>query len=263
MSDNGNAPTSVRKNHGRNHSYYIDGAKVPGITTALNKGFPKPALVDWAAGATADYALDHWDELGELSPSKRHNELKRARFETQDEAKLRGTLIHKYAHQLAAGEEILVPDEYRDHVDRYLDFVRDWEPRELLVERPFFSRTHRYAGTPDLVAELVDGAVWMLDWKTGAKHGVYLEHVLQLAAARFAEYVVDDTGAEVPPPAVDRCGIVWLRADGYDLYPVEADARAFALFRMVLRVAEYIEAGLENVVGDALLPPELELEGVG
>jgi len=263
MSENGSRPSSYRKNHGRGHSYYIDGVKVDSITGPLGQGFPKPALIKWAAEETSKYAVNRWDELAELPAGDRMARLMVARFESQDEAKVRGTIIHRYAHRLAAGETVEVPDEYRDHVDRYLDFARDWDPDELMVEQPVFSRSHQYAGTPDLIAKLADGQTWLLDWKTGAKHGVYAEHVLQLAAARFAEYTVDDAGAEVPLPPIDAAGIVWLRADGYDLYPVEANARAFALFRAVKALAHYVDGGLEDWVGDSLLPPELEDEDAG
>lgn len=39
--------TIARRNHGRNHSYTVDGQKVPGVTTIIGNGLPKPALVAW------------------------------------------------------------------------------------------------------------------------------------------------------------------------------------------------------------------------
>ena len=126
---------------------------------------------------------------------------------------------------------------------------------ELYVEAPVFSRRWGYAGTPDLIARLVDNRVWLLDWKTSAK-GVYLDNVLQLAALRFAEYTVDAAGVEVPLPTVDAAGIVWLRADGYDLVPVEATERAFRTFLAVKLVARFVGGERDDWVGNALLPPE-------
>jgi len=251
----GSQPTSARRNHGRGHSYYIDGAKVPGVTTILGAGYPKAALVNWAAETTAGYAVDHWDELAELPPSQRLKRLERARWDVQKAAALRGTIVHDYADRLAAGEEVTPPDEYVGHVDAYLDFVRDWEPDELYVEAPVFSRRYSYAGTPDLIARLADRRVWLLDWKTAAK-GVFLDNVLQLAALRFAEYVLDGD-VEVPIPPIDAAGIVWLRGDGYDLIPVEANERAFLVFRAVKHVAGYVDGERDDWVGNALMPPEL------
>jgi hypothetical protein len=47
-----------RKNHGRGHTYYINGTKVDGVTTIIGNGLPKPALVNWAARCAADEAVD-------------------------------------------------------------------------------------------------------------------------------------------------------------------------------------------------------------
>jgi len=249
------APTSLRRNHGRGHSYYIDGAKVPGVTTVLGNGYPKPALVNWAAKETAGYAVDNWDELAELTPSKRLAALERARWDVQKAASVRGTAVHEYAQRLAAGEDVTPPDDLIGHVDAYLAFVADWQPLELLVERPVFSRRRMYAGTPDLIAELADGRTWLLDWKTTGK-GVFLDNVLQLAALRHAEYIVGDDGAEQPLPPIDAAGIVWLRADGYDLIPIQADETAFRIFLYVKELAGYVTGDAEDWIGDALRPPE-------
>lgn len=254
MSTNGK-PSSYRKNHGRGHSYWIDGEKVPGVTTVLGSGYPKAALVNWAAETTAGYAVDNWDELETLPPSQRLKKLGRARWDVQKEAAVRGTAVHELAVRLAAGEELTVPEELVGHVDAYLAFVEDWQPRELMVEEAVYSRGVGYAGTLDLVAELADGKTWLLDWKTAAK-GVYLDNVLQLAALRFAEYRTDADGAEVPIPRIDAAGIVWLRADGYDLVPVEANAEAFFVFRCAKWLGAYVDGNREDWIGDAMRPPE-------
>jgi len=245
-------PTTRRINRGRGHSYVLDGEKVPGITTVLGSAFPKSALIDWAARETANYAINHWEELTDAPVADRLNTLMRARFNTSNEAKLRGTTIHAFAERLAGGEEVEVPDDYRDHVDAYLSFVEDWQPAELMVEVPVFSRRFRYAGTPDLVAVLKDGRTWMLDWKTGVRGGVFLDFVLQLAAARFADFALDENGEEVPLPNIDATGIVTLTASGYKLVPVEANHDAFRMF-VWLRwmVAEMID-NPEAWIGDPL-----------
>ena len=55
--------TVKRINSGSGHRYEDDGRKLDGVTTLISAGLPKPALTWWAAGTTANYAVDHWDEL--------------------------------------------------------------------------------------------------------------------------------------------------------------------------------------------------------
>ena len=52
----------TRKNHGSSHSYLLDGAPIPGVTSVIGI-LDKPALVKWAASETAAYADEHWAEL--------------------------------------------------------------------------------------------------------------------------------------------------------------------------------------------------------
>jgi hypothetical protein len=250
--------TARRINRGRGHSYELDGAKVVGITTALNKGLPKN-LKDAAVKLTGRFAVDHWDELAEVPPTERLERLIAYHRQEWSKASIRGTRIHEYAQRLAAGEELEVPEEYDGHVQSYLAFAEAWQPREVIVERPFFSRRFQYAGTPDLVADLADGRRWLLDWKTGEK-GLYAEFGIQLAAARFADFYLDENDEEVPVDelAIEAAGCVSVRADGYDLVPMPADAASFRLFLIAKEVAEFLDSvkdERDRWIGEVLLPP--------
>jgi len=249
------AGSTRRVNRGRGHSYTLDGQHVAGVTTILSRGLAKPALIDWAGRTTAGYAIDHWAELAELQLSERLRRLERARFDARDTAAVRGTAVHQLAQRLAAGEEIDVPEELVGHVDAYLRFTEEWRPREILVEAPIFSRQFRYAGTLDLVADLADGRRWLLDWKT-AGSGVFPDNALQLAAYRYADFYLDPEGIERPLPRIDRAGVVWLRADGYDLVPVNAGADAFELFGHVQELARFADDDRGVWVGEALPAPQ-------
>jgi hypothetical protein len=249
------APTPLatrRVNRGRGHGYLLDGVDADGVTWVLSEGVPKPALIGWAANTIRDYAVDHWDELAAVAPSERVKQLTRARYESRDAAANRGTAVHALAHQLAAGQEIDVPEELVGHVDAYLQFAKDWQPQEQLVEVVCVNRMHRYMGTLDLVAHLADGDTWLLDWKTGGT-GVYPEVALQLAAYRNAETYLGPDAQEHPMPEVDRCGVVWIRADGYDLFPVQADVDTFRTFLYAQQIAHWRKQQEEQpVIGEAL-----------
>lgn len=242
-----------RINRGKGHSYLLDGEQADGITKALSEGFPKPALIGWAANATAGYAVDHWDELAKLGTYQRMATLQKARFADRDLAANRGTQVHDLAVKLAAGQEIDVPQELLGHVDAYLQFTDDWQPQEELIEAVVINRKHRYMGTLDFVGKLRDGKKWLLDWKT-TRSGVYPENALQLAAYRNSETYLGPDMQEHPMPQVDRCGVVWLRADGYDLHPVEATPETFRVFLYALEIARWRDLPNEAIVGEAISP---------
>jgi hypothetical protein len=240
-----------RRQHGRGHSYLLDGAKVPGVTTLISKGFPKTGLIDWAARTVAAKAVDEWDDLADLPVSERLRTLERAHTEVRNAAGVRGTRVHTLAHRLALGELVEVPDELAGHVEACVAFLEEWEVEPILTERPVFSREHAYAGSPDLVARLRDGRTWLLDWKTNAK-GPYGDMAFQLAGYRFAEFYLDDDGQEQPMPEVDECGVVWLRSDGYDLFPFEAGEGVFRQFLYIAEVARAAE-DCRDYQGDPLI----------
>lgn len=247
-----------RVNRGRYHSY-VDtdtGEKIPGVTTILGDGLPKPALINWAANTTAEYAVDHWDELADLGPSAKLKALKDARYADRDAAGKRGTEVHKLAERLSRGEEVDVPEAVRGHVEACVRFLDDWDVQPLLVEAVVVSYRYRYAGTLDLIADLADGRRLLLDYKT-ARSGVFPDNALQLAAYRYAEkYRGSNTSPEEQLPDVDGCAVVHIRHDGYSLIPVEAGPEIFRTFLYVQQLWAWANDTSKAVVGDALAAPE-------
>lgn len=248
---------------GRGHSYELDGAKVPGVTTILGDGFPKPALVNWAARFTAEFAVDRWAELSELAISERLRRIERARWDELSTAGERGREVHALGQAYLAGEPITPPEELAGHLEAYIQFEHEWTPEEEAVEAACFSREWNYGGRFDLIAVLADGRRWLLDYKT-SRSGVFPETALQLAAYRNAEFYIladrllEGEHVEFPMPQIDQCGVVWLRADGYDLLPLEADAQAFAVFLAVREVAQFAKSSKDDWIGEALRPPVRE-----
>ena len=250
------APPTRRVSHGKGHSYFLDGAKEIGVTTALGEGFPKPALINWAARTTASYAVDHWDELDEMSVTERYRVLEKARYADRDEAGNAGTQVHKLAQALATGAEVEVPEHLEGHVDAYLKFVEEWQVQELLHEVVVVNRRFRYMGTLDVIGDLADKRRWLLDFKT-ARSGVFAENALQLAGYRNAETYIGADGEEHPMPKVGQCGVVWIRSDGYDLFPLEASDEEFRIFLYALGIARWRASQYPDatVIGEALESP--------
>ena len=246
--------TITRRNHGKGHSYLVDGVKMPGVTTILDHTLNKRALVDWAGRTTANYAVDFWDELADLPPSKRLERLNRARFDEKDNAAKRGTEVHRLGERLVRDEQVDVPDELAGHVEAYVDFLNVWQPEPLLVEAVIANRTVGYCGTVDLVADLA-GTRWLLDLKT-SRSGIFGETALQCCAYSRAEVCLDGEGNEIAMPAVDRVGAIHVRADGWDLRPLVADDDTFATFRHLAWLYRRLDAtdNMRDWVGPAVHP---------
>lgn len=257
-----------RVNTGRSH-HYIDsdtGRRVPGVTTLIGDGVPKPALINWAANATIEYATDHWDRLSTMAPSARAKELSSARYAAKDTAANKGTRVHTLAEQLVHGNTVAVPDDLAGHVQSYVRFLDEWDVRPVLVEATVHSGVHDYCGTLDLVADLLDPddpepdperrnrIRWLLDVKTN-RSGIFGETALQLAAYRYADVWIDETaGVEYDMPQVDAVGAVHVREDGYDLIPVVAGEDQHRQFLYVAQVAAFMAAA-RDLVGQPLAAP--------
>ena len=205
------------------HRYKLDNHWVPGVTTLIGKGLPKPAIPYWAARTVAEWVADNPDltedlkRMGGRGPAVAY--LKELPWQKRDEAAIRGTDVHALAERLAHGEDVEVPEHLAAHVQGYVDWLDTNQPEVLLNERPVASRQWRYAGTFDLVAKL-DGATWMLDLKTSS--GVYGSTALQLTAYGNAEFYVDADDIEQPLPPIDRYGVLHVTEYGTTLHYLPA-----------------------------------------
>lgn len=246
-----------RRNYGKGHGYKIDGEKADGVTTLIGDGLSKPALINWAANTTAGYAVDHWDELSALAVSKRLDVLKGARYADVDQAAKKGTAVHALAEHIIHGEEVEVPDELAGHVNSAVRFLDEWQIRPILTETVCYSIKGRYAGTLDMVvtSDLFPGKVILADWKT-SRSGIYGEAALQLAAYGNSDFYVDEAGVDHPTSELgitDHWGI-WIRPDGYDVYPLDSSPDTFRTFQYVATVARRSK-GLMELKGSPLQRP--------
>lgn len=260
----------VRKNTGRGH-HYVDadtGERVQGVTTINGNGMPKPALLNWAGEATAEYAVDHWDALAPLPYSERLKKIKGGRYEKRDAAANKGTAVHAMAERLIAGEKVTVPDELTGYVQACVGFLDDFEVRQVYVEAVCYSETHRHVGTCDLIADVRlpdmpeyehigrddDGfSRGLLDWKT-SRSGIFGDVALQLVAYRYSEHLVDPAGEVLPMPEVDFTAGIHLTANGYSFIPLDTGPDVYRDFLYVKEVARIVD-GLRDLVGEPIVPP--------
>jgi hypothetical protein len=245
-----------RHDTAKGHSYKdATGARVPGVTTIIGNGLPKPSLINWAGNATADAAINQWDELTTLPPAARLKRLKDARYEDKDRAGKRGTEVHGYAEQLAKGEPVQVPDELVGHVESYAKFLEEFDVHPVHIEFSVASYKHGYAGTGDLIADLIVNGkrkLLLIDVKTN-RTGIFPETALQTAGYRYADVLIQGNN-ERPMPEVDGCAAIWVRSDGYSLIPLTAGPDQFRTFLYVSEVAKF-QHDASDVVGPPIKPP--------
>lgn len=257
---------TAMRNHGRGHSYKIDGIKVPGATTILKAGLPSNGLIKWTGESVADCAIDEWDRLAAMPPSERRKYMIKAPDRLRDTAGIQGTKVHKIAEPLAHGEQVEVPEPLAGHVESCVRFLDDWHVEPILTEFPVFSRRWMYAGCPDALVDVTrpEGAPrsqvldsddrWrvLIDWKT-KKGGPFGTDAFQLAAYRWAEFRKDaaDPEREIPwawakgdehsgetLPLADECWIIWIRNDDYSVIPMETGPRVFKQFLYAKMIME-------------------------
>jgi hypothetical protein len=247
-----------RKETARGHHYAdAQGRRVPGVTTIIGDGVPKPALINWAANATAEYAVDNWDRLGDLTPSARLKELQGARYAVKDAAANKGTQIHRYAEELLAGKEVQAPEELAGHVESYVRFLDEWQVEPVHVEFTAISYKYGYAGTGDLICYVTmpDGSRRLLitDLKSN-RSGIFGETALQIAAYRHAEVLIGADGVEQAMPEFDGAAAVHVRGDGYGLVPVTAEPEQHRSFLYAKEVGGFVSIS-RDLIGPAMEPP--------
>lgn len=234
-------------------SYLLDGKPVMSVTTILSKGLPKPALIDWAARTVAEYVADNWDRLKDLDSAEVRDLAKGAPNRDRDKAANRGTEVHRLARALTHDEEVQVPEELAGHVESAIRFLDEWQPRDEITEVPVFSRKHRYAGTFDMHCTLPDLGRTLVDYKTN-RSGPFGEVGLQLAAYGHADTMIVDS-QELPMRPIDSYVSVWLRADGYDVYPYHVTDQTFRTFLYCQQVAWWLVNTERGIKGRAIPPP--------
>lgn len=256
--------TLTRHNVGANH-YYTDTMpdgdeiKVPNVTGILNNGIPKSGLSWWAAGQAAEYAVEHWDELGDVGTLEKIKRIQGAARAETSKAAGKGQEIHRLAERLLHGEPVDKPEGLEGYIESCVRFLDEYEIEPVLSECAVINRAVPYAGTLDLVGDML-GQRWLLDWKTGKS--VYAETALQLAAYSHAEFYLEEKREQpVAELGIERGAVVHLRADGFDVYPMDISQRTYSLFRYVAVVAAWCSwdketgAKIDKLKGKALLPP--------
>jgi hypothetical protein len=230
------------------HSYSLRGQRLPGVTTCIG-AMAKPALVGAAAKEAAIWAANNPDQLTALGHEEFVQMAKGAPQRVWGQASKIGQDLHSHAEKLATtGEAPDVPESDLAMVVQAADFLDTMQVRTIVAERAVWHDQQLYAGRLDLLAE-IDGAVWLLDFKTGAS-GIWPEAALQQSAYRFATHMQgpepDSPDEEMPPVA--HAGCVWVRPEGWQLVPVRADRDVWQAFLATIPLYRFMQLQREEVI---------------
>lgn len=248
------------------HTYTLDGERVPSVSGIVRKVSPNDGLIWWSAKSAAQWAATNADALPQMGEAAWTNSATRHHMTLRDAGGATGTAVHSIAERLIFGEpvEAYDPDTkepYSDDVVRMGEqvarFLDAWDvsPDTALVERCVFHERYRYAGRFDLCAVMRGGARWLVDYKTSPS-GPYPDNALQLVGyARASHIQIGDRDMLMPP--IDRCAVLWVRPDAWELVPVRTDARVWQVFRHAIPVAAFNSLRREDIVGGALPIPEV------
>jgi hypothetical protein len=215
------------------HLYRLDDQRVPSVTTIINGGLPKPALVRWSAKVVAEAVAampSTIDAVRDMGSDALVAALVALPGQARNAAGVRGTEIHAFAEQVVHGEPVQPPADLVDAVAgyaRWLD-MSGFEPE--MTEHIVGSRTHAYAGRFDVVGQMREER-WLLDVKTS--RAVYGDTSLQCAAYARADFHVDPADpdrTEIHMPRVERIGVLHVQPDVTELYDLGDIDAGFAEF---------------------------------
>lgn len=258
----------------QSHRYRLDGRPVPGVTSLLAGGIPKPALNNWYARKVAEYVEDNPREIerlrGEPTPTQGNphghsalvHHLAKVPENLRDQAAERGTLIHSLGQRYLEGSQVSIPPIYEPEVMGLVELIEALELEPLIIEKSLGNRTQRYAGRVDFIGtspHLQDGAPVLIDWKTS--NYVYGETALQAAAYARAEFWVTDfqPDDENPLPQIEATYVAHIRPGLTELHPLAQSPAEIDSHYQEFLYAAYIARNAKNRA--AYLKPPITLPG--
>lgn len=235
--------------------------RIAGVTTVLNT-LPKEALDNWKLRKAVTLALKGekaWKECPDsIDPVSWLIEA----GDREANAKARiGTGAHDFAEKYLLGKNPDInelPAKEKYHAECFLNFVRDQQPKPVLVEKVVTyidpkTEIPLFCGTMDMIADLPDGYTWMIDWKSSSSQP-RPSHALQAAAYAHSTHWLDEDGVLHPMPKTDRSAVVLLNGGtperGYRWYRLDDSDVVFSVFKSLLRIHNFSKIENRLILGE-------------
>ena len=239
-----NPPLARETDSGREYVNFRTGEIAPSITTVL-KMLAKPQVEDWKIRMAADHANLNWDEMSEWHPVRRKEAMTGAHQAYSDEKAALGTLVHEVCEKCVKGIPVNVPKIASPYMAQFARFLMEKQPVFTEAEVTVWSRGLEYAGTADAIAE-IGGETWLIDIKTGK--GIYPEHGLQLAALKYADFIIRPDCSEEPIPQIDHLAVLHLRPRSWKLVKIREEEECFRAFRATRDLYWWVHEVAEDVL---------------
>lgn len=256
----------TRDDH-RLYIHPVTGEYIPGVTSTIDN-LPKPYLRAWSQKLVAEEAVNKFDQLERLRGANEDAAvkwLKEAPNRVTRKSAREGKIAHGYMEDQALGLEVDTSKEdpaVVAMVAHHKHFMDTLHPEAILLEEGIWSERHDYAGTFDAVMRFdcpdimvrdsegnerpLVGIVW-LDNKT-TRSGVHPEVGLQLAAYRFAEYLLREDGTVVKNNPGDFAMVLHVRPEGWELVPVEAGPEELKVFLHLRAITDYTRTHSNKII---------------
>lgn len=211
--------------------------EVPSVTTIIGGGIPKEGLKFWAAKMSAEYAVKHIDSWKSLPAEDAVDLIKRAALRYTGKRADEGSAVHSALEAHVDGKDHsgkLGDPELVAQYQGAIKFLQDCEVEVIYSEPIVYSRTHGYAGSADLIANVLAPGwdapkLCICDYKTGK--AIYDEMGVQLCAYSRGDFLGIGLD-EIPFPGEIRDGIIVrpTREGGYEAQHFELTDDLFELF---------------------------------
>lgn len=164
------------------HVHMLNGKRLHGVTTLIDKTLAKPALLPWAVKMCAEWITENCPKNADGTWAVSQADLleaKRAHTKKKTDAGDWGTRVHDACEIWCETGEITGGEDIRPSVVNFVKFIENNGFKVLDTERPVWSKAWWLGGIFDLVLEK-DGKVYIADIKTSS--GIYDSHFIQMGA---------------------------------------------------------------------------------
>lgn len=161
-------------------------------------------------------------------------------------------------HEVRSTKTYPVANTFTDFVPKYWgEFVKEYDVRPLLTERAIINEQWGYSGRFDTIM-MINGEIAIVDTKSN-KNGPKPDVALQNVAYAYSPKIVDfETGDTMEMPRVIRSYVLWMREEGWNLFPLRYNAMVFDKFLAHLRLFNIQAWESHDLMGTPLRPDGLQ-----